>query len=132
MKKNCVLQCGSSAGVPAISGFSSPQGGICCILSAFQKPTQSKEICSYSENLTRNKKHVEYRQMSLLALIATHRETKSTVSLQQKKQVIHSISPGPEPSHVATRSLGWHLPHPHPSLWEGFPDHPTKLVVLIP
>lgn len=91
------LQYGSSAGVPAIPGFSSPEGGICSISSGSQEPIQSEEVCSYSESLTRTRKHVDTDRCPR-SLLQQRKERQSTVGLQRGKQMLFLDAGATRPS----------------------------------
>lgn len=86
------LQYGSLAGVPAIPGFSSPEGGICDISSGSQEATQSEEVCSYSESVTRTRKRVDTDSVDTdrcpHSLLQLCKESQSTVGLQRGKQML--------------------------------------------
>lgn len=132
MNQNHVLRYGSSAGVPAITGFSSPEGGICSILSAFREPTQSKEVCSYSESRIRNKKHVNTGRCPC-SLSQQHRERKSVVGLQREKQMLFLAAdatglPGLQQWNLNSDLLGWG--NNDQQLWETLPAQGRSIMVL--
>lgn len=64
------------------------------------------------------------------SLLQQHTERQKTLSASSKKSKWSIPSPQSLSPHLQLPFLQAGICAPHPSLWEGFPDHPTKLSTL--